>query len=130
MAPQISLPEPPNVLADEKAGLREIGSFLMTPVYTGLLLTRDDLSRLGRQFRLPRGFGSREQMMTNLLRSAAQYDQIPHLMSALTVLLAESQMRYDAWQAEWPGLAPFIAPWGACLASTVQLASEISAQAA
>ena len=130
MAPQISLPAPPEILADEKAGLKEIGNFLMTPVYTGLLLTRDDLSRLGRQFRLPRGFGSREQMMTNLLRSAAQYDQILQLMTALAALLAESQARYDSWQAEWPNLTPFIAPWDERLANTMQLAHDISAQAA
>lgn len=130
MAPQISLPAAPDILADEKAGLKEIGNYLMTPVYVGLLLTRDDLSRLGRQFRLPRGFGSREQMMTNLLRSAAQYDEMPQLMTALAALLAENQERYAAWQAEWPGLVPFIAPWGARLASTIQLANDISAQAA
>jgi hypothetical protein len=51
-------------------------------------------------------------------------------MTALAALLAESQARYDTWQAEWPGLAPFVAPWRARLADTIQLAGDISAQAA
>ena len=122
------LPEPPAVLEDDKSGLKEIATYLMTPVYGGLFLTKDDLSALGRQFRLPRGFGSRDQMMTNLLRSAAQYDGVASLMEAFRELLDSEIAAYEQWQREWPSLESFLSPWSSRLQATIGLTETILEQ--
>lgn len=76
------LPPAPLILDNDKTGLKDIAEFLLTPVYSGIYLSRDDITRLGTQFRLPRGFGKRQQMLTNLLRTAVDYDAMDDLMGA------------------------------------------------
>lgn len=81
--PPLVLPPAPNILDNDKTGLKDIAEFLLTPVYTGLYFSRDDIARIGSQFRLPRGFGKRHQMLTNLLNTAVDYTAVDELMSAL-----------------------------------------------
>lgn len=90
-----SLPPAPDVLEDKKAGLKEIAEFLLTPAYSGLYISREDIARLGRAFSLPRGFGGRLQMMTNLLRSAVDYDMLAALVEKMLSLLQEWQAGYQ-----------------------------------
>jgi len=68
------LPEPPSLLDDPKTGLRDIAEFLLVPAYAGFFLSRSTMQGLSRKERLPAGFGSRKNMLTNMLRSAAHYD--------------------------------------------------------
>jgi len=79
----LSLLSAPNILDNEKTGLKDIAEFLLTPVYTGFYLSRDDITRIGRQFQLPRGFGKRHQMLTNLLSTAVDYSAMDDLMESL-----------------------------------------------
>jgi putative dimethyl sulfoxide reductase chaperone len=79
----LSLPPAPNILESDKTELKDIAEFLLTPVYTGFYLSRDDITRIGRQFQLPRGFGKRHQMLTNLLNTAVDYSAVDDLMEAL-----------------------------------------------
>jgi TorA maturation chaperone TorD len=78
------LEEPPDVLEEEKTGLKDIAAYLATPAWSGLFLSRSDLARLGRGERLPRGFGSRVQTLTNLLRAAVEFDRRDALLHALS----------------------------------------------
>lgn len=78
------LEEPPNVLEEEKTGLKDIAAYLTTPAWSGLFLGRSDLARLGRGERLPRGFGSRVQTLTNLLRAAVEFDRRDALLHAMS----------------------------------------------
>ena len=123
-----SLPVVPDVLGDETSGLKEMAAYFMTPVYSGLFLTKDDLTAIGRQFRLPRGFGSRDQMMTNLLRSAAQYDDVATLMAALGDLVSGELAQYERWSADWPAMRPFLQPWMTRLQATQLLIGSVSEQ--
>jgi putative dimethyl sulfoxide reductase chaperone len=77
------LPATPNILDDGKTGLKDIADFLLTPVYTGHYLSRNDITRIGGQFRLPSGFGKRHQMLTNLLSTAVDYATMDNLIGAL-----------------------------------------------
>lgn len=79
----LTLPPPPNILEDASTTLSDIAEFLLTPVYSGIYLSRDDIARLGMRFRLPRGFGKRHQMLTNLIQTAIDYDTVDDLMHAL-----------------------------------------------
>lgn len=123
-----TLPPPPDLLADEKTGLKEIAAFLMTPLHSGLFLSRDDVARLGRAHQLPRGFGGRAQLLTNLLRTAVQYDAFPTLVSALQALLAAEETAYEAMLHDHPPLAPFVTPWLARCRDTHRLLAQLQVQ--
>jgi hypothetical protein len=71
-----------------------VAAYLLTPAHSGFYLSRDDIARLGRQFHLPRGFGDRRQMLTNLLRSAAEYDSLPVLVGELLRFVSIWQEHY------------------------------------
>ena len=84
----LTLPEAPALLSESKTGLRAIATYLLSPCHSGLYLSRADIGRLSRGVSVPRGFGSREMELTNLLRTAAEYGEIGTLMEQLDTLLA------------------------------------------
>lgn len=91
------LPDVPDLINDEKTSLRDIASYLLTPSYTGFFLSSDDIKRLGAQFRLPHGFGKRQQILTNLLRTASDYGAFGDVIESL------KQMA-ERWLAFYEGL--------------------------
>lgn len=117
-----ALPDAPAILEDEKTGLKDIAHYLVTPVYSGFYLSRDMIGRIGRQFELPRGFGGREQMLTNLLRSAAQFDLLPELIGHLHSM---TQQWYDEAMGEHLALTPYTHIWAARLEQTLTILEEI-----
>ncbi len=119
------LPPAPDILADEKTGLKEIARYLTTPAYTGLYLGREDVSRLARRLELPRGFGNRQQMLVNLLRAAAQYDQLPHVIADLMSLSERQREAYWRIGVDYPKLAGFTAVWQARAARSGRLLAQM-----
>lgn len=106
----LTFPEPPDLLSNSEVGTKDIVRYLLTPAYSGLYLSRDDIGRLARQRSLPRGFGGREQMLQNLIRSAANYDNVETVFWDLHNLVeawvsAYSKMSYKA------ALKPFSTLW-------------------
>lgn len=124
-APLSFLPPPQNILADEKTGFKEIIHFLLLPALSGIYLSRDNIGQLGRQFDLPRGFGSRETMLLNLLRTAVQYDALPALLTALQETCRRWQASYQELIDQHPQTALFIQPWQARAAATEQMVLEL-----
>ena len=120
---------PADLLDDESTGLKDIAAFLMMPVWSGLVLRRDDITQLGRSERLPRGFGDRTQMLTNLLRSAVEYDGLDSVLEQLIGTV-------DAWRSYYQSLDADIAPldevaafWQARLDTTEAVIDRIRAAA-
>ena len=87
-------PSAPHPLEDPSAGLRDIAAHLLVPVYTGLVLTRQDIRRLAHQFEAPSGFGTTTDQLENLLRSAFRFDTGDALLSALHQWLDEAEREY------------------------------------
>lgn len=94
-AGEFALPDVPVLLEREKTGLKDIAAFLLTPALSGLYLSREDIRRLGRTVELPHGFGSRQQMLTNLLRVAADYQQLEAVLQQMLELVQQWQRHYD-----------------------------------
>jgi putative dimethyl sulfoxide reductase chaperone len=126
--PGFQLPPVLDVLSDEKTGLKEIARYLLTPAYSGLYLSREDISRLASGLGIPRGFGSREQMLTNLLRTAADYEQLPRLVENLGILLESWIEFYAGLCGDERPLDPFAAPWLERLNHTQALLATVSSQ--
>lgn len=115
------MPSLPNLLDNEKTGFKELAAYLLTPVYSGLYVSRDDVSRLARQLNLPRGFGNVQQMLTNLLHTAVQYEQFSELWAALTAMVNRWQFAYQALVEEQPLLKRWVTEWQEKIQKTLTL---------
>lgn len=113
-------------LEDEQSKLKKIGSYFVTPPYSGIYVSRHDIALLGRQHRLPRGFGGRKQLFNNLLRVASQYDEVPTLLHAIQQLAERWLADYTTLQQTRPELTPFIALWRERTISTIDLTQQIN----
>ncbi|MBC8422755.1 hypothetical protein H8E07_01410 [bacterium] len=70
-------------LGDPSVGVNELVDWLCTPVRCGMFLSSPVLERLGRELNVPRGFGSRRRLLTNLLRAGAQYGRADRVVDGL-----------------------------------------------
>lgn len=122
----MALPTPPDLLAQEKTGLRRIARYLTIPPYSGLFLSRDHIGRLARQLDLPRGFGSREQMLENLLQTTVQYDLLPTLLALLDQTCQAWHDDLDRYAATFP---THVSPWLQRLKLTQTMLAQIEEQA-
>ncbi len=104
------LPEWESPVADDSAGLRDVAGFFLAPARSGVWLARGDVTRLGRELEVPRGFGSRVQTLTNLLRNAGEYEQAAIVLQRLDELLGERRDAYDRI-GEAAALSVYAAPW-------------------
>lgn len=101
----------PAFLEEDGTGLKEIADFLATPIKCGVWLGRDEISKLARSHDLPHGFGSRRQMLTNLLRAASQFDTFDSFLASLQQLINDRFTDYTHLEKITPQQAAAIAPW-------------------
>jgi TorA maturation chaperone TorD len=126
-SPEFSLPAAPDLLGDERTGLREIAAYMLAPAYSGIYLSRDDIGRLAQKQKLPRGFGQRQDMLLNLMRSAVNYEGVGTLLSSLQMLTVE-------WAAACRKLAgrpeplPYASQWESRAAGTAEMLAEIASR--
>lgn len=78
-----TLPPPPDILNREGTGFREIADYLLTPIYSGLYFSRDDIVRLSQQLALPQGHGKRQSMFTYLMNTAIEERQLDNLLQLI-----------------------------------------------
>ncbi|NUQ37872.1 MAG: molecular chaperone TorD family protein [Caldilineales bacterium] len=126
-APVFCLPPPPDLLADAKTGLAEIADYLLTPAFSGIYLSRDEIRRLAQAQGLPSGFGHRRRMLADLLTTASVYDGLDRLLAALQADLAGRQQDLAALATAHPGLAPLLRPWQQQMAHTRQVLERLLA---
>jgi TorA maturation chaperone TorD len=122
-----TLPQPPDLLANKKNGWKEIANFLLMPAYTGIYLGRDDIGNLAKHFKLPRGFGERQQMLVNLFQSAIVYDGFGDVMTGLGEVTAVFQSYYADNLAHFPPDAALARQWQDRAAQTVELLAKLKA---
>jgi TorA maturation chaperone TorD len=125
---EFALPAGPDLLEDERTGLREIAAFMLAPAYSGIYLSRDDIGRLAQKQKLPRGFGRRQDMLLNVMRSAVNYEALEALLASLQVLASESAAAYREMAAR-PQPLPYAAQWASHATGTAKLLAEIAARA-
>lgn len=87
-------------LLDEGAGVKEIAQRLCVVSQSGIVLTRRGIQDMARSADVPRGFGDRVQMLSNLLRSASQYDRVEQTLASIAD-------ECEAWKALYQGLRRF-----------------------
>lgn len=102
---------PEQLIAEPETRLRDIAGFLLTPALSGVAISRADIARFGRRTRLPRGFGDRRQMLTNLLRTSAEYDQLTDILQLVDEALHGWVEHYAGYEKRYPSLAPAARRW-------------------
>ncbi len=118
-APPLALPPLGLDLEDESVSLRDVAELLASPARCGAVLSRADIQRLGRAARLPRGFGDRAQIVTNLLRASGRFDQAEDILESL-----DSELARQADALSRPAVAHLTAPWRDRMAETRALLAE------
>jgi TorA maturation chaperone TorD len=122
------LPPIQTILAEDTTGFKEIVQHLLTPAFSGIYLSRHSIGQMARQLKLPRGFGNREQMLMNLMRTAVQYENLPQLLNLLRETAVKWQTNYQALSTSYPTSAPFLTPWQNRAKNSQQLLTQISEQ--
>lgn len=77
-------------LADERVGLKQIAAWLCLPARSGVRLTPMDLADLAEEVGVPRGFGTRSQVLENILHAAADRQDSAGALESL-----------HAWLTRW-----------------------------
>jgi len=126
-AAAFNLPQPPDLLEQEGTGLKEIAAYLLTPAYSGIYLSRDDISRLARDQSVPRGFGERRQMLISLMRSVAAYGDTGRTFSSLQQLAENWEEAYRE-MATRSAPMPTAATWMRRAAETASIIARMRSQ--
>lgn len=105
--------------------LQMIATWLCHPASSGLMITAHDITAMGRTLDLPRGFGRREMVFGNLMRSAAHLGMFPTLIEHLRDLAQTWQNALRVGRHRHPSLAPLVAPWMIRIANTERILATI-----
>ncbi len=119
------LPPVPDILADKKTGWKQITSYLLTPAYTGIYLSRDDIGTVSKQFKLPRGFGERQQMLVNLIQSSIVYDSFDDVIKMLQQIVVDWQKAGQFLCHGGSGKYVMADQWHQRMAETIELLENI-----
>jgi hypothetical protein len=84
---------------------------------------------MGRRLNLARGFGDRQLMLSNLLRSAVEYDQLPDLLDDFEDLLDKWRSIYQHHLKEQTFWAPYKGMWLEKLQSTQSILIRMKEEA-
>jgi TorA maturation chaperone TorD len=123
---RFELPASPRLLDNDQTRLADIAKFLITPAFSGIYLSRDDIGRLAQRGGLPRGFGDRQTMLVNVLRSAAKYDQLTDLLDSLKLVVKEWREMYASSPvADHAFMRPIAKAWLEKLGRTAALLGEL-----
>ena len=120
-----TLPETPELLSQDKTGLRDIAQYLLTPAYSGFYLSQEDIKNIGNRFSIPRGFGKRLQILTNLMRTASDYDALDSVLKALQEVAQDWREFYTKIETQ-SSIEQIISVWDSRLEKTDNLLEEIS----
>jgi hypothetical protein len=121
-----TLPEAPDILQENQAGLKQVSRFLLTPPFSGLYLSRSAITKLARSQQLPRGFGDRQQLLANLLRAAGQYDVVPEMLQGLTAITNTWNQAYQKQLENYPEIESWIRPWQQRVSETARSLVQMS----
>ncbi len=113
-------------LADLSTSIRDLVDWLCTPARSGLFISSAVLERIAREIGVPRGFGSRRRVMTQLLEGAARYGETNPALSALQAVVERHRGRLGGAPWRTGALRSATEPWSERLAETSLLLSEVA----
>ena len=109
--PPFELPQPELDLEDPKTSLRDIAKHLLNAGHSGVFISRDVLRGWSRSGQLPAGFGARQTMLNNLLRSSVDYDGLIQVLDFALEHLAAAREIHTQYLTGGEPYATFAAQW-------------------
>jgi hypothetical protein len=99
-------------LDNEKTSLKDISIWFATPANCGINLTPSTLQLFSQVHNIPKGFGSRWQIIENLFTSLSSYKKLPEFMDFLDKEVEQTEQFFDnctvkgcgaskIWQDKW-----------------------------
>lgn len=120
---QVDVPD----LEATHTGLEQVIEYLVIPDRSGLFISHSHLVEIGRVLSLPRGFGSRRQVLRNLFDAAVRYDRERVLIQAIKEMLEGQRFLFETWTQEFQVLGIFHLPWIEKMQTTTALMSVMEA---
>lgn len=99
---------------------------LITAARSGLFLSRDDITRLGRSLDLPVRFAERPFMLENLVTSASDAGDLSKLFETWRILAKKEKEAIQAMQVKHKNLAPIWNEWLTKLEETQSYLQDLS----
>ena len=90
-----AFPPAESILDDEDTSLAEIAAFLLSPPRSGVFFSREDILGVVRSVGCFAGFGDRQTMLLNGLRTAVQHERLPELTVALGAVHSDWEERLN-----------------------------------
>ncbi|MEK6222019.1 MAG: molecular chaperone TorD family protein [Chloroflexota bacterium] len=122
-----ALPQPPNLLEAQDTRLKDIVNYLVTPAMSGVFLSKNDIANLGRAHGLPRGFGSRQQELSNLFHAAIDFDLLPTLLEDINDLVTAWSNYYQTLGQEHKLINSILSEWHQHTLVTSEFLEQITA---
>lgn len=118
-------------LDNPETDLRTIATTLSRPALSGVLLTKHDITTIGRAAGVPRGFGSRALMLQHLLRNAAPLDKLPAVITGVDQIVAAQTEAMNQRALDMPAywMSAAIQPWVDRAAATRVALARIAQEA-
>jgi putative dimethyl sulfoxide reductase chaperone len=91
--------------------LYSVVGFLISPARSGVFLSKQDLSDIGRHLELPTSFGDRGSMLASLFRAAGEFDRIGALLISLKAEINIWIERYSSDLHDYPIAEAALRPW-------------------
>ncbi len=93
------------LLAADETGLGDIADLLLTPIRGGAFLSRQAVRSVGREDRLPGGFGARRTVLVNTFKSGATYGALGPLIGRLRARFVTARRFYTDYADRAPPAA-------------------------
>jgi len=116
-SPDIDIPD---VLDDDRSGLKQISRWLATPAWAGVLWTHRTLDEVSRACGVAHGFGTRRDVLESTLFAASDAKKLPELTERMQRVLS----RWDRRMTGRDG-----APWAARIRGTERLLQRLASAA-
>ncbi len=113
-------------LGDISTSMQDLVDWLCTPARSGLFISSALLERIARELGVPRGFGSRRRVLTQLLEGAARYGETNRAVTALQAVVERHRGRLGGAPWRTGALRLATEPWANRLAETSLLLSEVT----
>ena len=120
-----ALPAVPDLLDEERTGFKHITRHLTLPALTGWWISKAEMSRIGLELGLPRGFDSRARMLENLWFTARDHERLPEMLAAFEETAASWDVALARFEVAGGGLALATQAWRERLGQTRLLLERI-----
>ncbi len=97
-----ALPKEGKFLDDKETSLKDIAHFFLNPSWCGFYLSKGQIASIGRSLNLPTGFGTRKNLLENLINSGRDFDKLQVVLEGMRTTIAYWRDAYMTYTSLMP----------------------------